>query len=123
MRAIAREELVSELFPQRELARQNVGRHESLDQVVIAAIALPSSKTEHSRHGGCLEHCAHDVRGSAEPVDQGPLAALEVERSEGALRTNPLDRLLRDVRVLGEDAPRVHGQDAAKPWKFACGDE
>ena len=80
VRAIPRQELVSELLPQRDLALEDLGRQQSLDQVVVAAVAVPSSETEHTGHSVCLEYSAHDVRGSAEPVDQRPAPALELER-------------------------------------------
>src|SRR5439155_15998443 len=123
VRAIPREELVPQLFPQRDLAREDLARQQSLDQVVVAAVAVASSETEHSGHRVRLEHCAHDVRGSAEPVDQRPAPALEVERREGTFRADPLEHLLGDVGVLGEDAWRVPAQVCAEPWVVACEDE
>ena len=70
VRAVPRQELVPELVPQRDLARDDVRRQQSLDQVVVAAVAVPPSETEHSGRGVRLEHRPHDVRGDAEPVDR-----------------------------------------------------
>jgi hypothetical protein len=61
--------------------------------------------------------------GAAEPVDQRPAPTLEVERGEWALGADPLEHLLGDVSVLGEDAPRAHAQVGAEPGEVAGGDE
>jgi hypothetical protein len=123
VRAVPRQELVPELFPQRDLVRQDLGRQQSLDQVVVAAVAVSSSQTEHSGRGVGLEHRAHDVRGSAEPVDQRPAPTFEVERGERAVGADPLEHVLGDVGVLGEDARRAHAQVCAEPREIARADE
>ena len=114
---------MSELFPRRDLALDDVGRQQSLDQVVVAAVAVPSSETEHSGRGVRLQHRAHDIRGYAEPVDQRPTPTLEVERGQWALGTDPLEHVLADVSVLGEDPRRAHAQVCPEPREVAREDE
>ncbi len=80
MSAVAREELVAELLPQRDLVREHVGRQQPLDDVVVAPVAFASRETEHAGDGVRLEHRANGVRRYAEPVGRRPALALEVER-------------------------------------------
>ena len=72
MGAVARQELVAELLPQRDVAREHVGRQQPFDEVVVAAVAVAPREAEHARDGVRLEHGAHGVRRHAEPVGRRP---------------------------------------------------
>ena len=49
--AVAREELVAELLPQRDLAREHVGGQQPLGEVVVAPVAVASCETENAIDG------------------------------------------------------------------------
>ena len=83
--------------------RKDVGGQQALDQVVVAAVPVAASETEHAGHRVRLEHRAHDVGGSAEPVDESAVLPLEVERRQRTFCADALEYLLGDVAVLGED--------------------
>jgi hypothetical protein len=121
--AIARQELVTHLLRERDVALEHLRRQESLEEVVVAAVALAAREPEHSRVGGGLEHGSDDVRRDAEPVDQRSALALEVERRERPVRPDPLEHALDDVRVLGEDARRARAPRRPEPRVLARQDE
>ena len=79
VRAVPGQELVPELLVQRHLACEHVGREQSFEKVVVAAVAVAAREAEHARDGERLEHGAHDVRRHSEPVGRRPALALEVE--------------------------------------------
>src|SRR5215211_6073195 len=79
VRPIPREHLVAELLAERHLVREDVGRHQALEQVVVAAVAVASREPEHAGDGVCLEDGAHDVRRRPEPVRRGTALTFEVE--------------------------------------------
>jgi hypothetical protein len=120
VRAVAREELVAELFLQRDLTREHVGRQQPLDDVVVASVAVASREAEHARDGVRLEHGADGVRRYAEPVGRRPALGLEVERRQRALGADALEHAPGHVGVLGEI--RAPGS-TRRPRKVAHGNE
>ena len=114
MRAVARQELVPELLSQRDLAREDVGREQPLEEVVVAAVALAPREAEHAGDGVRLEHGAHGVRRHSEPVGRRPALALEVERRQRPLRADPLEHALGHLGVLGEDPPARSGSTSPR---------
>ncbi len=65
-------------------ARIVVGQ-ESLDQVVVPAIPVPSGEAEHAGDEVRLQHGPHRVRRRPEPVDQRPLPGARSRGSRGDL--------------------------------------
>ena len=117
--AVSREELVAELLPQRDLAREHVGRQQPLEEVVVAAVAVASCEAEHARDGVRLEHGTHCVRRHSEPVGRRPALAREVERRQRPLGADAFEHPLGRFRVLGEDARRIEAQRRAEPRELA----
>ena len=123
MRAVTRVQLVPELLLQRHVAFEHLGGQQALKQVVIAAVALASSEPEHAGARVGLEHGAHDVRRHAEPVDLVPPFALEVERRQRSLGTNPLEHALGDLAIVGEEGLRSQAPRRAEPRVLVGQDE
>ena len=110
VRPVARVELVPKLLLQRHVAFEHVRGQQPLEQVVVAAVALPPSEPERAGVRIGLEHGAHDVGRYAEPVDLLPPFALEVERRQRTVRADPLEHALGDLAIVGEEARRVQAQ-------------
>ena len=114
-----RQELVAELLFERDLAREDVRGEQSLEKIVVPAVAVAAREPEHAGDGVRLEHRAHDVRRHSKPVDQRTAFSLEVECRERPVQTDPLEHLLGRLGVLGEDARRVQAQRAPEPRVLA----
>ena len=123
MSAVTREELVAELLPQGDLAREHVGREQPLDDVVVAPVAVAAREAEHTRDRVGLEHRADGVRRDAEPVGRCATLALEVERRQRTVGADPLEDALGHVGVVGERAGGVPVRPDAEPRQLAHGDE
>src|SRR5205823_14035729 len=65
----------------------------------------------------------HDALPISEPVRRRPPLALEVQRGQWALHTDPLQDPRGHLRVLGEDLRRAPAQPRAEPRELARGDE
>jgi hypothetical protein len=104
MRAVAREELVPHLLAQRHLLGQHVGREQSLEQVVVAAVAVAPRESEHPGDGVRLQQGADDVRRRPEPVGLGAAGPLEIECRQRALGADPLEHPLAELGVVGDQA-------------------
>ena len=121
--AVAGQELVPELFLQRQIAREQVRRQQPLEEVVVPAVPVTPSEAEHARDGVCLEHGAHCVRRYPEPVGLRPTLALEIERRQRSLRADLLEHPLGHLGVLGECPRRLLVDGRAEPGELARRDE
>ncbi len=121
--AVPRQQLGAHLLVLRDRARQDLGRQESLDQVVVAAVPVPSGKTEHAGHEVRLQHGPYRVRRCPEPVDQRSLPALEVQGRQRALRPDAGQDVVGDLRVPAQDLLRSRSQRPAEPRVVAGGDD
>ena len=59
--AVPGQELVPELFSHRYLLREQFGREQPFEQVVVPEVALGPGQPEHTGDGVGLKHGAHDV--------------------------------------------------------------
>ena len=80
VRAVPGQELVPELLDQRELVREDIGRQQPLEEVVVPTVPVAPREAEHARDGVRLEHGTHGVRPRSEPIGRRPALAVEVER-------------------------------------------
>ena len=119
--AVAGQELVPELFLQRQIAREQVGRQQPLEEVVVPAVPVTPSEAEHAGDGVCIEHGAHGVRRYPEPVGLRPALALEIERRQRSLRADLLEHPLGHLGVLGECPRRLLVDGRAEPGELAGG--
>ena len=113
--AVAREKLVAELLSERDAAREHVSRQQTVEEVVVAPVAVASRQAEHAGDGVRLEHRPNGVRRHAEPVGRPTLRTLEVARAQRPFGADPLEHAVGHLGVLGEDAGRVPAQRPAKP--------
>jgi hypothetical protein len=97
------QQLVPELFSHWHLVREQPGREQPFEEIVVPAIALAPGEADHARDGVRLEHGAHDVFRHPEPVLRRSVLGLEIERRQRALRTDPREHAVGDHGVLGED--------------------
>ena len=123
MRAVPGQHLVPELLSQRHLAREDVGRQQPFEQVVVPAVAVAPREAEHARDVVRLEHGVHGVHRHPEPVGRRPALALEVQRGQRALRADPLEHPLGHLGVLVERVLRAPAQPPAEPRELARRDE
>ena len=79
MGAVPGQELVPELFSLRHLVREQLGREQPFEEVVVPAVAVAPREADHARDGVRLEHGAHGVLRHPEPVLRRTGLALEVE--------------------------------------------
>ena len=122
--AVPREELVAELLPQRDPAREHVGRKQPLEKVVVASVAVASREAEHACDGVRLEHGTHGVR-RASRTSRSSSRCLRSKSSadSGSIGADALEHALGHLGVLGEDARRVPAQRRAEPRELARQDE
>ena len=127
MGAVPGQELVPELFSHRHLVREQFGREQPFEEVVVPAVALAPGEADHARDGVRLEHGAHDVLRHPEPVLRRSVLGLEIERRQRALRADPPEHALGHRGVLGEDPGVEPGPLAAEaqtePGELARRDE
>src|SRR5687768_7813215 len=119
VRAVARVELVAQLFWQRDISPKQLRREQSLEEVVVPTVAVASREAEHARERVRLEQRAHGVRRHPEPVGRAPALALEVARRQRPLRPDPLEHPLGCLGVLGDHARRSRSQLRAEPGELA----
>ncbi len=67
-----------ELLLDRNLTREEMVRHQPLEEVVVATVAFAVRETDRTGQRQRLEHRAHGVHRNPEPVDLRSLRALEV---------------------------------------------
>src|SRR5260370_21216914 len=79
---------------------QKIGGKETLDEVVNAAVPVPTRKPQHACHGERLEPRADLVGGSPSPVDLRPFR--DVSGRDRSLATNSLEQLLAQLATLPE---------------------
>ena len=79
VRAVAGELLVPELLALGHVLREQLGREQPLDDVVVADVAVAPREPDHAGDGVRLEHRAHRVLGHPEPVLRRSGFALEIE--------------------------------------------
>src|ERR671919_1570500 len=119
VRAVARVELVAQLFWQRDISPKQLRREQSLEEVVVPTVAVASREAEHAREGVRLEQRAHGVRRHPEPVGRTPALALEIARRQRSLRPDPLEHPLGHLGVLGDHARMSRSQRRAEPGELA----
>ena len=112
--AIPRQQLVPDLLSHGNLVREQLGRKQPLDEVVVAEVAVASGEPEHTRDHERLEHGAHDVLRHSEPVRGRAVLGIEVECRERTCCTDALEHAIGDAGVLGEDR-RVETGSLAAP--------
>jgi len=125
--AVPGQELVPELFSLRHLVREQLGREQPFEEVVVPAVAVAPREADHARDGVGLEHGAHDVLRHPEPVLRRSVLGLEIERRQRALRADPPEHALGHRGVLGEDSAVEPGPlaapDVTEPGELARRDE
>ena len=94
------------------LLREELGRQQPLEHVVVANVALAPREADHAGDGVRLEHRAHRVLRQPEPVLRLAALALEVGRGERAVRPDPFQHLLGCGSVVGQ-------RGGVKPRAFA----
>ena len=120
VRAVPRQELLPDLFPQRELARDDDGGS-SARSGRRAPVAVPPSETEHPGRAYALS-TARTTFVVRRPVDRRPAPTLEVERGacpSARIRSSTCSRRC----VLREDAPLSSRRGFPEPGGGACQDE
>jgi hypothetical protein len=125
--AVPGQELVPELVSHRHLVREQPGREQPFEEVVVPQVAVAPGQADHARDGVRLEHGAHDVLRHPEPVLGRSVLGLEIERRQRALRADPPEDALGHRGVLGQDPGVEPGPLAApaqtEPGEFARRDE
>jgi hypothetical protein len=125
--AVPGQELVPELLARRHLVRQQLGREQPVEEVVVPEVAVAPGEAEHAGYNVCLEHGAHEILRHPEPVLRRPVPGLEVACGQHTFRADPLEHPLGHLAVLIEDLPVEPGTLAAvaltEPGKLARRDE
>ncbi len=105
--AVARQELEATLLELRRPLGEEVGREQSLDQVVDPAVALAPGDPEDPRLGESLEDRPDLVRRAPVPVDLR--ARGNLGRRQMPVGSDPLEELSDERGVLVEDADVFRG--------------
>ena len=111
---VPRQHLVPEPVAERNSRASTSAGHESLEQVVVAAIALAPRKTEHAGDGVRLEHGRTVFVGTPNQSVVGPRSRLEIEGRERPVGADALEHSSGHLGVLGDTdctraGSRCHG--------------
>ena len=93
------------------LQLQKLGRHEPLDEVVVAAVAVSAADADAPGDEQRLHHRAAGPRRRPPPVD-GVTVLAEGRSREGSIGLEPTKDGLGDVGLLGQDVVVVVGRAA-----------